>query len=121
MLNRAEEAFVTKISGDACRVLAAPIGLLVAARPGATPGDLELRWQADPAANGYNVWYVGAKEDIVLANQRNVPPAAPVGNCAVPSPATSTACTDIGGVGRGSPTTFFYQVRAYCDPGAEGP
>lgn len=85
------------------------VRLLKATRSG---GDALLRWAADPAATGYNVWTVTAKRDIELARLATAPPAVGVAGCSSPSPAPSNACTDIGAVARG--TRLYYQ----CGPPA---
>jgi hypothetical protein len=115
--NGASDAFVAKIhQSPDCADSAAPVRLLKGVKSGS---DADFTWEPDPAAVGYNVWYVENKEEIDLARQASVPPAIPV--CAAPNPAMTTECVDPGAVPRGMPAHFFYQVRVYCDPDTEGP
>ena len=89
-----------------------------------SPDDVRFQWQLDLAANGYNLWYVGQKQQIPMANQANQQPSGPaiaVSGCAVPAPAPGPTCSDVGAVSRGAPTIFFYQAHAYCDATTEGP
>ena len=62
-----------------------PIAGLLAVRSPSARDDLVLQWQPDLVANGYNLWYVGRKEDIPLARQQSAPPAIAVSGCAVPA------------------------------------
>jgi hypothetical protein len=113
--------FVAKLSSPVPCSAAAPIEQVKAVKQPADPDSIDFNWLADPAANGYNIWYVTAKEEIDQARQSSSPPAVPVTGCSVPAPATATACTDQGAVSRDAPTSFFYQVRTYCDASNEGP
>ena len=116
------DAFIAKVSVvKPCPSPPGVIGGVLAVKGPSSFDDVSLSWVPDLAANGYNIWYVGRKDEIDLARQANQPPAVPVVGCATPSPASGSSCTDVGGVSRGVPTIFFYQVRAFCDPLAEGP
>jgi len=84
-------------------------------------GDVRLSWTGDPAAAGYNVWYVRLRAQIPQARQAGSPPAIGVAGCAVPAPTATATCVDLGAIGRDAPAVFFYQVRAYCDDATEGP
>lgn len=119
--NGGHDAFVAKLVERSCATAAAPIEGLLATRQAASPDDVALSWLADPLASGYNVWHVTTKAKIPLARQASQPPALPVVGCATPTPAGGTSCIDAGGVGRGSPAVFFYQVRASCSATEEGP
>jgi hypothetical protein len=114
------DAFVAKV-GLPCVEAAAAIRQVRAVKERANPDDIDFTWFPDGAGTGYNIWYVTSKEEIPQARQSSSPPAIPVTGCAVPSPATATACTDQGAVSRDAPTAFFYQIRTYCDALNEGP
>ena len=115
------DAFVVKLAEASCLSLAGPIQRLLASKEPSTPDNIDLEWLPDPAAIGYNLWYVTRKEDIPLARQTSSPPAVPVADCAVPTPAAGLTCMDIGAVSRDPSLPFFYQVRSYCDATTEGP
>jgi hypothetical protein len=104
-----------------CVSAAGLIADLRAIKDPAARDDVGLTWQADLAANGYNVWYVTTAAQVPFARQLDSPPAVAVAGCGVPSPSPAASCTDVGAVGRSSPAVFFYQVRVYCDPLNEGP
>jgi hypothetical protein len=97
---------------------AAPVTGLKAVRMGVD--DIRLSWDGNPPAAGYNVWYVGEKQNLPLARQWREPHAVGVTGCAVPSPAPGPAGTDAGAIPR-APAVLFYQVRAFLDAATEGP
>jgi hypothetical protein len=66
----------------------------------------------DPAATGFNIWYVTRAADIDRARQGNQPLATGVTGCRAPAPAPGNSCTDVGALSRGAPTTFFYTRSA---------
>jgi hypothetical protein len=117
------DVFVAKVSEvpPSCALSALQVQALIAVKAPTAPDDIEMRWEPDPVANGYNIWYVLGKEDLPFARQSSAPPAIPVSGCAVPSPASGTVCIDAGAVSRDPVLPFFYQVRVYCDPATEGP
>jgi hypothetical protein len=82
--------------------------------------DADFSWDADPGANGYDLWYVTDKVDIDRARLSSSPPAVPVAGCAPPASAGGPACADLLAVPRAG-NLFHYQVRAFCTAGAEGP
>jgi hypothetical protein len=112
------DVFVAKIGEPDCASTAAPIRWLKAKKNQGT--DVYLTWDPDPAANGYNLWYVTRPQDIPLARQTSSPPAVAVSGCGPTSPPL-TNCTDFGAATREPSLTYFYQVRTYCDPTHEGP
>lgn len=115
------DAFVAKIGPARCATTAAPVTQLKAVKQPAKLDNIGFTWFPDPLATGYNIWYVTQKQDIPLANEANQPPASPTLGCADPTPAPGPTCTDTGGVSRGAPTIFFYQVHSICAAGQEGP
>jgi hypothetical protein len=117
-----QDAFVAKIgSPGPCLTMALAIAGLKVLKQLANLDNIDFTWDPDPAANGYNIWYVLLKADIPKARQASAPPALPVTGCAFPSPAIGNACTDVGAVSRNAPSSFFYQVHTYCDAASEGP
>jgi hypothetical protein len=115
------DLFVAKLSALPCTEAAAPIRRVKAVKEPANLDSIDFAWVRGGVGSGYNIWYVTAKDEIPQARQSSSPPGMPVAGCAVPSPATAAACTDQGAVSRDGPTSFFYQVRTYCDASDEGP
>ena len=72
--------------------------------------DVQLMWNPEPSANGYNTWYVADKVSIPQANSTG--PATSVTGC-LNGPGAD--CLHVGAVSPTGGRRLFYNVLGVCD------